>query len=297
MDRESGLKAKYPLKHITILGRSAKAHICIDNPQVSREHAVIRARGNEYLLEHRSDSLNPTLIIRRDFDNPLLPVTTLTLTDRGSKITLRDGDIIAIAPRVRFKFAIEDVEPSTEPNIGSWQLKAVLNADVVDYSRLVTENAEDTRQRLEDCYREIFLAECAHYRCDLIERVGDGVLAIFSSVTDAVSYSKAVQRSLTEFNRHLSQTRQMQFRIGIVCGDILINPAGKPGEMVCGDAVNLGERIQRLADPGGVLISGPAYELLPKFEKREFERTGILRLEKIGLSVETYRLARGLVAA
>jgi len=292
IDAEWGLKPKYSLSETTILGRSTKSDIRIGSIKVSREHAVVYASGKEYFIEHRSDDLNPTLIIRRDFDNPLLPATTLELKERGSKVALREGDIISLAPKVRFKFVVEGIEPATEPNIRPWQLKAIVNADMVGYSRLVAENAEETRRQLEDCYLQIFLAENPRYHCDFIERVGDGVLAVFSSVIDAVAYSKAVQQSLSEFNRHLPFTRQMHFRIGIDCGDILINSMGKPGEMVYGDSINLAERIQRLAAPGGVSISGPAYELLPKSERRDFKRGDILRLENIGIAVETYRLAQ-----
>jgi class 3 adenylate cyclase len=293
IDSQGGLlKQKYSLGEKTILGRSIKSDVRVDSIKVSREHAVVYASGEEYLIEHRSDDLNPTLIIRRDFDNPLLPATTLELKERGSKVALREGDIISLAPRVSFKLVVEDIEPATEPNLRHWQTKAVVNADIEGYSRLVAENAEETRRQLEDCYLQIFVAEYPRYHCDFIERVGDGVLAVFSSVTDAVAYSKSVQRSLSEFNRHLPLTRQMHFRIGICCGDILINPAGKPGEMVYGDAINLAERIQRVAAPGGVSISGPAYELLPKSERGDFKRGDMLRLANIGLAVETYRLTQ-----
>src|SRR5262249_37023316 len=124
VDAEWGLKHKYSLGETTILGRSTKADIRIGSIKVSREHAAIYASGKEYFIEHRSDDLNPTLIIRRDFDNPLLPATTLELKERGSKVALREGDVISLAPRVRFKFVVEDIEPATEPNLRPWQLKA-----------------------------------------------------------------------------------------------------------------------------------------------------------------------------
>jgi class 3 adenylate cyclase len=291
INSEWGLKQKYSLGETTTLGRSINSDVRVESIKVSREHAVVYAREEEYFIEHRSDDLNPTLIVRRDCDNPLRPATTLELKNRGSKVALREGDVICLGPS-RFKFVVEDVEPSTEPSIRPWQLRAVVNADMVGYSRLVAENAEETSRRLEDCYLQIFVAEYPRYHCDFIERVGDAVLAVFSSVTDAIGYSKTVQRSLSEFNRHLPVTRQMHFRIGIDCGDILINPAGKPGETVYGDAINLAERIQRVAAPGGVSISGPAYELLPKSERGDFKRGDILRLANIGLAVETYRLAQ-----
>ena len=102
----------------------------------------------------------------------------------------------------------------------------------------------------------------------------------------AISCAKAVQRALSDFNEPLPVARQMQFRIGINSGDIVVKSGGE----VQGDAINLAVRIQSLAHPGSVLVSRVVYEQVAELDLLEFESVGVYQLKNISREVEVYRL-------
>jgi class 3 adenylate cyclase len=297
-ERGWGLASEYPLSKgpITVIGRDDRAHVAIpDTPelrQVSREHAVIRLSGDNYVLEHRSKH-NPTRIIRRDLNQPF-SVSRIILTKKGEQAALRFDDLIEVAGAVQLRFVSDHAALGTQKTLGQNELRAVLNADCVGYSALVAENTDMTHQRIVDCYREIFRREYlsrhgSHHR-NCIERSGDGVQALFPTATEAVSYAKAVQHSLVKFNSHLPVSQQLHFRIGCDLGEVKIDEVAEPGEIVTGEAVNRAERIQKRAEPGGVLISHMVYELLDRPTRGEFRRVGTL--ENVGRIVEVYQLIR-----
>jgi adenylate cyclase len=129
-------------------------------------------------------------------------------------------------------------------------LAAILSADVSGYSRLMHEDEEATVGMLAAC-RELIARQVAAHGGRMVDTAGDSALAIFSSVVEALRCAVGIQRELGERNAAEPNDRRMQFRLGVHLGDIL------SGEnAVYGDGVNLAARLEALADPGGICISG-----------------------------------------
>jgi adenylate cyclase len=141
-----------------------------------------------------------------------------------------------------------------DPSAVERRLAAILAADVVAYSRLMAEDPEATLQNLTRS-RELFAGCLRQYRGRLVNEAGDSILADFASVVDAVGCAVAIQRELARGNAALPERRRMLFRIGVNLGDVLIAEG-----QVYGDGVNIAARMESLAEPGGVCISGKAHE-------------------------------------
>src|SRR5262249_35344563 len=135
------------------------------------------------------------------------------------------------------------------------RLAAILIADAVGYSRLSHLDEEGTRTRFLDHLKEIFEPRIAEHRGRLVKTMGDGLLVEFLSIVNAVRCAIDVQLAEARKNAEVPQERQLLFRIGINLGDVIAE-----GEDVHGDGVNVADRLQGLADPGGIVISGSAYD-------------------------------------
>ena len=135
------------------------------------------------------------------------------------------------------------------------RLAAILAADVVGYSRLMRSDEEDTLSRLKAIRHDLWGPKLAHYRGRVVKLMGDGALVEFSSVVDAVHAAVETQQSLAAHNAELPQDRRIDFRVGINMGDVVID-----GEDIHGDGVNIAARLEALAPPGGVCISGNVHE-------------------------------------
>src|SRR5262249_39497690 len=131
------------------------------------------------------------------------------------------------------------------------RLAAVLIADVVGYSRLSQIDEEGTRARFQADLEEVFrpLIDAHHGR--LVKTMGDGLLVEFHSVVDALRAAVETQRLKAERNATDEPDRRLDFRVGVNLGDIIVE-----GDDIQGDGVNIAARIQGLAEPGGIAISG-----------------------------------------
>src|SRR5712691_4331697 len=134
------------------------------------------------------------------------------------------------------------------------KLTAILSADVKGYSRLMGDNEEATIRTL-TAYRDVFAAHIQQHRGRVVDSPGDNLLAEFASAVDAVQCAVAVQQALQAKNAELPEPRQMQFRVGINVGDVVVE-----GERLYGDGVNIAARLESLAEPGGICISGTVYD-------------------------------------
>lgn len=135
------------------------------------------------------------------------------------------------------------------------RLTTVLSADVVGYSRLMGEDEAGTLAMLKHRRREVFEPLFAHYSGRVVKLVGDGVLAEFSSVVNAVQCAIELQTGMEARNAGLPDGRRMRLRIGINLGDVIVD-----GDDLYGDGVNLASRLEGLAEPGGICISQTVYE-------------------------------------
>ena len=131
------------------------------------------------------------------------------------------------------------------------RLAAVLAADMVGYSRLMEVDEAGTLARLKTHRLELIDPSIAKNRGRIIKTTGDGMLVEFHSVVDAVSCAAEVQRRMARRNADVSPARWIQFRIGINLGDVIIEEND-----IFGDGVNVAARLEVLADPGGICVSG-----------------------------------------
>jgi adenylate cyclase len=134
------------------------------------------------------------------------------------------------------------------------RLAAILAADVVGYSRLMEQDEADTFLRLQAHRKELFEPEIEKHYGRIFKLMGDGLLAEFASVVDAVECAVALQLGLAERNKGQSDSRRIDVRIGVNLGDVIVE-----GEDRHGEGVNIAARLQQLAAPGGVCLSGDTY--------------------------------------
>src|SRR5262249_43242145 len=114
---------------------------------------------------------------------------------------------------------------------------------------------EEATLRTLSAYRKIIDSLIENHRGRFVNSAGDSVLAEFTSVVEAVNCAVEMQTVLKTENRNLAPGRQMEFRIGVNSGDVMVE-----GEQIYGDGVNVAARLETLAEPGGICISGTVYE-------------------------------------
>ncbi|MFC1833765.1 adenylate/guanylate cyclase domain-containing protein [Thermodesulfobacteriota bacterium] len=163
------------------------------------------------------------------------------------------------------------------------KLIAVVHADVKDYSRLMREDDEWTVRTLSSHRREMYrLVELHQGR--VADTAGDGFLLEFASALDAVRFSVDFQRELKKRNKDQPEDRRMEFRIGVNIGDVIHD-----GGAIFGDGVNIAARLEGLADPGGICISGAAHDQV-RGKIVGFEYLGEKSVKNIAEPVPTYRV-------
>ena len=139
------------------------------------------------------------------------------------------------------------------------KLAAILAADVAGYSRLMGEDEAGTRARFNSHLNELIEPAIANRRGRVVKTTGDGLLVEFGSVVDAVQCAVEIQQGMADRNVDESDGRRMAFRIGVNLGDVIIE-----GDDIHGDGVNVAARLEGLADPGTVYVSGNVLEPNPK---------------------------------
>jgi adenylate cyclase len=166
------------------------------------------------------------------------------------------------------------------------KLSAILSADVKGYSRLMGEDEVGTVRTLKE-HREVMSKLISEYRGRVVDSPGDNLLAEFASVVDAVESAIEIQRQLKAKNAELPEKRRMEFRIGINLGDVI-----EEGERIYGDGVNVAARMEGLALPGGVCVSGTAYDHVENKVAADFEYMGEQAVKNIRKPVRVYRVRR-----
>jgi TolB-like protein/class 3 adenylate cyclase/Tfp pilus assembly protein PilF len=165
------------------------------------------------------------------------------------------------------------------------KLAAILSADVVGYSRLMRADEEGTLAALKAHRRELIDGTIARHHGRIVKTTGDGLLVEFASVVDAVRGAVEVQRGMAARNTEVPAERRIDFRIGVNLGDVI-----DEGDDLYGDGVNVAARLQALADPGGVLISGPTYDQMAGKVDVGFADLGEQQVKNIAEPVRVYRV-------
>jgi class 3 adenylate cyclase len=165
------------------------------------------------------------------------------------------------------------------------KLAAILAADVVGYSALMERDEAGTFERLSAGRRELFEPEIARHHGHIFKLMGDGLLAEFGSVVDAVECAVSLQRGLEERNAAVPGDKQIHIRIGINLGEVIVE-----GEDRYGEGVNVAARLQQLAAPGGICVSGKVAKEVEKKLAFGFEPMGEQKVKNIAEPVQAFRV-------
>jgi adenylate cyclase len=172
------------------------------------------------------------------------------------------------------------------------KLSAILAADVVGYSAQMERDEAGTFERLRAGRRELFEPEIARHQGRIFKLMGDGMLAEFGSVVDAVECAVSLQRGLSERNASFPEAEQIQVRIGINLGEVIVE-----GDDRYGDGVNIAARLEQLAEPGGICVSGKVATEVEKKLAFGFEPMGEQKVKNIAEPVRVYRVVLDTAAA
>lgn len=165
------------------------------------------------------------------------------------------------------------------------RLAAILAADIVGYSRLVERDEAGTLTAIRSLRTEAIDPLLAEHHGRIVKLMGDGAIVEFGSVVDAVVCAVAVQRAVGERQAGVNASSRIMFRIGVNLGDLVIDD-----DDLLGDGINVAARLQQISEPGGVLISGAAFDQLKGKLDLAIESRGRHRLKNIGEPVRVYRV-------
>src|SRR6266853_343572 len=171
------------------------------------------------------------------------------------------------------------------------RLAAILAADVAGYSRLMGADEEGTHERLKAHLRQLDDPKIEEHRGHIVKNTGDGVLAEFASVVDAMRCAAEVQRGMIDREPEATDDRQIRFRIGINLGDVIAE-----GGDIFGDGVNVAARLEALAEPGGICVSGVVRDQIRDKLPYPLEDRGEQNVKNIARPVRVYALRPEAVA-
>ena len=163
------------------------------------------------------------------------------------------------------------------------RLAAIVAADVVGYTRLVRADEEGTVKALQTVRSDRVEPLIADHRGRIANTAGDSLLLEFRSVVDALRCAIAIQKSMADWNSTRPEDRQIQFRIGINLGDVL-----EQGDDLLGDGVNVAARLESIAAPGGITLSGAAHEQVRDRVDANFVDEGPQTLKNLPAPVHVY---------
>jgi TolB-like protein len=172
------------------------------------------------------------------------------------------------------------------------RLTAIFAADVAGYSRLTGMDEEGTHVRLKEHLRVLIDPTVAAYRGRIVKNTGDGFLAEFNSVVDAIRCAVDVQRGMAERNSEVPPSNRIEFRIGINVGDIIEDNGD-----IFGDGVNIAARLEGIAEPGGICVSDDAHRQVRDKLDIVFDDAGAQNLKNIERPVRVFRVMDRVEAA
>src|SRR6266853_1375308 len=165
------------------------------------------------------------------------------------------------------------------------RLSAILAADVVGYRRLMGTDEAGTLTALKDVRTGFIDGKIAEHQGRVVKLTGDGILAEFPSVVSAVACAVELQRGIRERNADVPQDRRIEFRIGVNLGDVIVE-----GADIYGDGVNVAARLESIAEPGGIAISGSVRDHVGNRLKLSFEDRGEQQLKNIEKPIRVYHV-------
>src|SRR5579864_196007 len=180
--------------------------------------------------------------------------------------------------------AVQTVPTETEPIAARRRLMAVMLADVVNYSRMMSRSEDETHARFSEHARELIEPTIKKYGGHLVRSMGDGLLVEFLSAVDAVRCALSIQQGLAA--RQPNPKDSIQLRIGINTGDVLMD-----GRDIYGNSVNIAARLEALATPGAVYVSQSIYDQTRAQPDFFFADRGAHRVKNIPYPIHVYEVA------
>jgi class 3 adenylate cyclase len=171
------------------------------------------------------------------------------------------------------------------------RLTAILAADVAGYSRLMGVDEEGTHERLKAHLGQLVDPKIKEHRGRTVKNTGDGLLAEFASVVDAVRCAVELQRAMGDRNAETPEDKRINFRVGVNLGDVIAEE-----DDIYGDGVNIAARLEALAEPGGICISRVVRDQIRDKLPYPFEDRGEQSVKNIARSVRVYALRPEAVA-
>jgi len=165
------------------------------------------------------------------------------------------------------------------------KLAAILSADIAGFSRLMGEDETATYEALAQLRRAIDPLITTHGG-RIVSTAGDGLLADFASVVDALSCAVEMQDSAAQLNEPLAAGRRLEWRIGVNLGDVIVADDGD----LYGDGVNIAARLQQLAAPGGICLSQPVYDQVSNKLALDYRPLGAQRVKNIAAPISAYAI-------
>jgi class 3 adenylate cyclase len=165
------------------------------------------------------------------------------------------------------------------------KLATILSADVAGYSRLMAEDEEQTLRTFRG-HKEVFEKLVTLHRGRVFNTAGDAILAEFNSAVEAVRCATEIQAALRTRNDQLPENRQVNFRMGVNLGDVMVQ-----GSDLLGDGVNVAARLQSAAEPGGVCVSGSIFDQIRNKLSLSFKELGELNFRNIPQAVRVFSIA------
>ena len=167
------------------------------------------------------------------------------------------------------------------------KLAAILAADVVGFSKMMGENEDRTLRNLKAC-RTLTDESVKTHHGRVFGSAGDSIIAEFGSPVDAIVAAVEFQKNLRDRNNEVDPEDQMQFRVGLNMGDVIIE-----GDNLYGDGVNVAARLESAAEPGGILVSGKFHDEVRRKLELGFESKGAQEMKNIEEPVHTFKVLLG----
>src|SRR6266851_2259896 len=171
------------------------------------------------------------------------------------------------------------------------RLTTIFAADVAGYSRLVGADEEGTLVRLRAHRRELIEPKIREHQGRVVKTAGDGLLAEFASVVDAVRCAAEIQRGMLDRDAGFDPDRRIEFRIGINLGDVVAED-----DDILGDGVNIAARLEGLAEPGGICVSRTVRDQIRDRLPLALDDLGEQSVHNIARPVRAYALGRTAIA-
>jgi adenylate cyclase len=176
-------------------------------------------------------------------------------------------------------------DPTTVSARPERKLAAILAADVVGYSVLMGRDEEGTHDRLRGLLRDVIRPAVDRHRGRIVKTMGDGLIAEFASAVNAMQCAIELQHGMAAAGANLPESRRIVLRIGVNLGDVMIEESD-----LYGDGVNIAARLESIAEPGGIVVSGTAFDQIKNKVDAAFEDLGPQTLKNIAEAVRAYRV-------